>query len=130
MDQHLIQAQLACSRLCNDFAFFVDSRAYGDLVSLFVEEGTFERKGEVLRGRGAILAAMQARPESVVTRHACTNIRVDLQADGTARGTCTLLLFHGAAGAAPGITVAEYHDAYVQTPGGWRIQSRVAHIVF
>lgn len=126
----------ACTRLCNDFAYFVDTRDYQKLAALFVEDGSFERRGEVLQGRTAILDAMQARPENVITRHVCTNIRIDLQDDGSARGTCTLLLFHAvasaspAAPAAPAITVAEYHDVYVQTPAGWRIRSRVAQMVF
>lgn len=131
VSQHSCES--ACTRLCNDFAYFVDTRDYEKLAALFVEDGSFERRGEVLQGRATILSSMQARPENVITRHACTNIRIDLQPDGSARGTCTLLLFHAVAGATPAtpaITVAEYHDVYVQTAAGWRIRSRIAQVVF
>jgi len=124
------QCEAACARLCNDFAYFVDHGDYEKLVGLFVETGSFERRGEVLSGRATILASMQARPGNVITRHACTNIRIDLQPDGSAHGTCTLILFHAVAGTAPATTVAEYRDVYVHTPDGWRIRSRVADIVF
>ena len=126
-----------CVRLCNDFAYFADNREYEKLVALFAEDGTFDRRGEVLRGRAAIMKAMLARPADLITRHACTNIRIDLQADGTASGTGYMMLFHGsasglAAGTLPSCstTIAEYRDVYVATQEGWRIRSRVTTIVF
>jgi hypothetical protein len=132
-----IECMHECARLSHDFAYFVDHRDYEKFVALFVEDGTFERRGEVLRGRAGIMKAMQARPAELVTRHICSNIRIDLQADGTACGTGCLLLFHGSAngdtaGATPphSVTVAEYSDVYVATPEGWRIRSRVTNIVF
>ena len=132
-----IECMRECTRLSHDFAYFVDHRDYEKLVALFVEDGTFERRGEVLRGRAGIMKSMQARPMELITRHVCSNIRIDLQPDGTACGTGCLLLFHGstngvAAGATPphSVTVAEYSDVYVATPEGWRIRSRVTTIVF
>jgi hypothetical protein len=126
-----------CIRLSHDFAYFVDNRDYEKFVALFAEDGTFDRRGEVLRGREAIMKAMLARPADLITRHACTNIRIDLQADGTASGTGCMMLFHGsasgiAAGTSPShsTTIAEYRDVYVSTPEGWRIRSRVTTIVF
>jgi 3-phenylpropionate/cinnamic acid dioxygenase small subunit len=128
--QEPLVCQVQCSRLCADFAHFVDSRDYEKLAALFVDSGIFERRGEVLQGREAILRAMRARPENVVTRHICTNIRIDLQIDGTANGTCILLLFVGQPNEKPSTTIAEYHDTYVATAEGWRIKKRVANIVF
>jgi hypothetical protein len=128
---HQRECEAACTRLCIDFAHFVDTREYDSLAGLFTEEGTFERRGEVLRGRQSILGGMQARPADVITRHVCTNIRIQPQADGSARGNCYLLLFHATSGepsAAP--TVAEYSDVYVLEAGSWRIQSRVAALAF
>jgi hypothetical protein len=131
-----LDCEAACTRLCNDFAFLVDSREYEKLAALFTESATFERRGDILRGRAAILSNMQSRPNDVITRHVCTNLRIDLQQDGTATGTCYLLLFHTAAASAahasstpPALTVAEYRDVYVAVGGVWRIQSRVAHLM-
>lgn len=132
-----ISCEAACSRLIADFAHFVDSKQYENLVALFAEDGSFERHGEVLEGRAAILKAMRARPEDVVTRHVCTNIRIDQMASNSAMGTCTLLLFHGTAtqggestGSSYSITVAEYRDTFVVTQSGWKIAARVAHVIF
>jgi hypothetical protein len=128
------ECEMACARLCIDFAHFVDTRDYEKLVGLFTEEGTFERRGEVLQGRQSILSGMQARPANVITRHVCTNIRIQAQVDGSVLGSCYLLLFHGAVGEAaatsPGPTIAEYSDVYVTGPDGWRIRSRVATLAF
>lgn len=127
----------ACARLIADFAYFVDSRQYDSLVDLLAEDCSFERRGAVLSGRSAILDFMRARPEHVVTRHVCTNIRIDQTGPGTARGGCTLLMFHGAldqhgqpTSGQPSITVADYQDTFVATEDGWRFASRVATIIF
>lgn len=129
--------EAACSRLIADFAYFVDSRQYEGLVDLLAEDCSFERRGTVLAGRAAILEAMRARPEDLVTRHACTNIRIDQTGPDSASGVCTLLMFHGTSDQQAesttipySITVAEYRDTFVATPEGWRFASRVAHIVF
>lgn len=136
----IVQAQRCetdCTRLCNDFAFFVDTFAYIELSQLFTLDATFERRGEVLKGREAILLSMQQRPKNVITRHVCTNIRIEPQPNDTALGSCYLLLFHSATEKEDGtsvhghsLTIAEYKDIYVYTDEGWRVQSRVANVVF
>ena len=129
LERMLIEAQ--CTRLCTDFAWCVDHRKYDQLVELFDEQATFERTGEVLRGRGGILRAMQARPAGIDTRHICTNIRIDPVSPREAAGIACLLLFRGpAATATQPALVAEFHDHYVATPQGWKIASRVARPVF
>ncbi|MDF3872855.1 nuclear transport factor 2 family protein [Pseudomonas putida] len=132
-----ISCEVACSRLIADFAHYVDSKEYESLVALFTEDGSFERRGEVLKGRAAILEAMRARPADVVTRHVCTNIRIDQVASNSAVGTCTLLLFHGSAAQGGGstesssaVTIAEYRDTFVATQNGWQIAARIAHVIF
>lgn len=128
------ECESACARLCVDFAWFVDNGEYEELVALFAEQGTFERRGDVWRGRASILAGMRARPAATVSRHVCTNIRIRLQADGSALGSSYLLLFQSAdaatGGATPAPILAEYSDVYVQEANGWRIASRVARVVF
>jgi hypothetical protein len=124
--------QSQCTRLCNDFAYYVDSKNYQRLTELFTVDGTFERRGEVLAGQQSILEAMSARPKDVITRHICTNIRITAQGNGTAQGTCYLQLYHGHAAASSeySVTLAEYEDVYAATAEGWRIRSRVARTVF
>ncbi|TGN95722.1 nuclear transport factor 2 family protein [Burkholderia sp. USMB20] len=127
-----LACETLCKRLSADFAHFADSRDYEKFVALFTEDGTFERRGETLRGRSAILRAMHARPDDMITRHICTNIRIDTPGNGIATGAGSMLLFHrvGSENGAPSITVADYRDIYIATADGWRIQERVSAIVF
>ncbi len=119
-------AREACQRLCLDFAVHADASAAEALAALFVEDGVFDRPGQTSQGRVTIRAAIAARPAEVWTRHYCSNIRIDLSSDGqSAIGQSYLLLFRGRNGATYNeIVRAEYHDAFVLTTSGWRIQSR------
>ncbi|HIE4434687.1 TPA: nuclear transport factor 2 family protein [Burkholderia multivorans] len=127
-----LACEALCMRLSADFAHFADSRDYEKFVALFTEDGIFERRGETLRGRNAILRAMHSRPEDMTTRHICTNIRIDTHGNGMATGAGSMLLFHraGSENAPPSITVADYRDIYIATADGWRIQERVSTLVF
>ena len=127
-----LACELHCMRLCADFAHYADSRDYDKFVALFTEDGTFELRGETLRGRNAILRAMRARPDDMITRHICTNIRIDAHDNGTATGAGSLLLFHRVANenVEPSMIVADYRDVYKVTASHWRIQERVTTIVF
>ncbi|WP_178133403.1 nuclear transport factor 2 family protein [Vineibacter terrae] len=137
-DQAII---LQCQRLAIDFARYVDQRNIEAAVGLFTEDAVFERKGEVLQGRDAIRAAQLRRPATLVTRHLCANIAVDVIDADHATGSVSFILFrhdHAEAGTdaarpAPlGLpeTVGEYVDTYCRTPGGWRIARRVARAAF
>ena len=91
-----------------------------------VEDGVFDRPGQISQGRETIRAAIAARPAEVWTRHYCSNIRIDLASDGlSASGQSYLLLFRGRHGSADHeIVRAEYRDTFALTASGWRIQSR------
>ncbi|MFM9982911.1 MAG: nuclear transport factor 2 family protein [Burkholderiales bacterium] len=131
----------ACERLALDFAWHVDHRNAEDVVALFAPEASFERKGEVLKGRAEIRAAQLKRPAGLVTRHVCANLRIDVLDADHARGTHYFLLYrhdHAAAGSdaekpAPlgqPETLGEYHDEFVRTAEGWKIARRVAKAAF
>lgn len=131
----------ACERLALDFAWHVDHRNAEQVAALFAADAGFERKGEVLQGREAILAAQRKRPAGVVTRHVCANLAVEAIDAEHARGVMYFLLYkhdHAAAGTdagkpaplGPPETLGEYHDEYLRTAEGWRIARRVAKGVF
>lgn len=131
----------ACERLALDFAWHVDHRNAEDVVALFAPEASFERKGEILKGRDEIRAAQLKRPAGIVTRHVCSNLRVDVLDGRRATGTHYFLLYrhdHAATGTdaaapaplGPPETLGEYHDEYVRTEEGWRISRRVAKAAF
>ena len=119
-------AREACQRLCLDFAAHADASAAEASAALFVEDGVFDRPGQISQGRETIRAAIAARPAEVWTRHYCSNIRIDLASDGlSASGQSYLLLFRGRHGSADHeIVRAEYRDTFALTASGWRIQSR------
>ncbi|MDO9406156.1 MAG: nuclear transport factor 2 family protein [Polaromonas sp.] len=133
----LLRCELACTRLCNDFVWTVDNSRYADFVSLFVPEGVFVRAGQAFRGHAALRAFLDARPTGRITRHACSNIRIDMTGPDSATGTCCAIMFHAPAGDDPvaALTAAlpvvvDYLDRFVRTDAGWRFIEREAVVVF
>jgi 3-phenylpropionate/cinnamic acid dioxygenase small subunit len=120
-----------CARLCVAFANHIDARRYDAWLDLFTEDGVLVRMGSPVAGRDALARFLQARPTTVETRHLCTNIQVNVTSADEAEGFCYVLFFQGVPGSAgepatvskaPG--VVEYHDRYLRTTNGWRIQER------
>ncbi len=135
--ENQLQDEADCTRLCIDFAHHIDTRSYEPVLDLFTDDGKFDRLGTVFSGRDEIRRFLESRPTDVVTRHLCTNIRINMQSPDEATGTCYVLFFSGKAGtdaklpippSAPG--VVEYHDAYSRTAAGWRIRERRIRPVF
>lgn len=132
-----LHCEQACTRLCTDFAWTVDNGDYAAFVALFAPDGVFERAGQASRGHAAIRSFLDARPTGRVTRHACTNIRIDMTGPDTATGSCCALMFQAPAEkdaplplpvSAP--WVVDYLDEYVRTADGWKFKHRRTTIVF
>jgi ketosteroid isomerase-like protein len=141
LNEHDWMIVLQCQRLAVDFARHVDQRNIDDVIDLFTSDAVFERRGEVLQGHDAIRAAQLRRPKTLVTRHLCMNIAVDVLDGERAIGRVPFVLFrhdHATAGTddtrpAPLTgpeTVGEYVDEYRRTSDGWRIARRVAKAAF
>lgn len=133
------QHERDCTRLCHDFAWTVDQGDYAAFVNLFATDGVFERMGQASVGHAAIRQFLDARPAGRVTRHVCSNIRIDVTGDGTATGTSSALMFYAtaAAGTPPPHplpaslpVVVDYLDDYVLTALGWKFQRRRTTVVF
>ena len=132
-----LRCERDCTRLCHDFAWTVDKLDYDAFVALFAADGVFERATQQSRGHQAIRQFLDARPTGRVTRHLCTNTRIDMTGPDTATGSCSALMYHAPAGkdaqlplpvSAP--VVVDYLDDYVLTAAGWRILHRRTTIVF
>ncbi|MDM0065019.1 nuclear transport factor 2 family protein [Variovorax sp. J31P207] len=124
-----MEDEAACARLCVDFANHLDARRYDSVLDLFTEDGTLDRMGTMFAGRAALAGFLASRPAAVTTRHLCTNISVYFDAADEATGFCCVLFFQGRAEAGPATalgppSVVEYHDRFVRTASGWRIQER------
>ena len=121
-------AKAACRELVTGYAFHRD-RADGDAVgALFTEDATFDLMGEVFRGRSAIRARVDAGASGPVYRHLMSTVHIELTGPETARGVSYVTVY-SAPGPLPATLAAwaaigEYHDDFVRTPDGWKIQRR------
>ncbi len=133
------EIEQACIALSHRFARYVDERRFEDFAALFAEDGVFDRRGEALAGRPAILASMAGRPANLLVRHHVTTVSVDVIDDEAATGLCYFAFYQctdwdGATAeklalAGPAI-VGEYRDRYRRTAEGWRIAHRQALMTF
>jgi uncharacterized protein (TIGR02246 family) len=131
----------ACRRLVLDYAHHVDSGHAARVAELFTDDGTWlGADGRGMTGRGEILAAFRRREQRTtrVSRHVCTNIRIDVESAGRARGTSYLVNYRhdrtgGAAAPAPARHpkfVGEYRDRYRRERGVWLIEHREFQLDF
>lgn len=117
-----------CSRLINLYAKLNDAARWQEVAELYAEDGRMTRPSAPdlpIVGRAAILAAFTSRPPRT-TRHACSNIVIDVESATTARGSSTMLLFTG--GPAP--LVGGFEDRFVLTGDGWRFAERRGSLDF
>ena len=131
------ETEEACGRLILDFVDGLDFRDYEQALRLFIEDATLDRAGLVMRGLSEIRAFLEQRPEQMVTRHLCTNIRVRATGDDEAEGRCYLQFFqasneHGQPLPIKASTtaVAEYQVGFVHQNGHWRIKALIIRPVF
>lgn len=127
-----------CSRLVQSFAIYVDRGEAEQCAALFVENGSFERKGEKLVGRGAILAAQKKRSPGLRTHHHCLSPWITVIDADHAEGITYFTNYRyesdtplsGPAPLAGAQTIGEFHDRFIRTKEGWRIETRRAQAVF
>jgi len=126
-----------CRNLCYEFAHCIDSRNYEQLAALFTEDGLFDRVGQPLRGRQAILEGLKKRSTEIRTRHLCHSICFNEVSDTQARAVVynTTLVGKGDPDGQP-VQYAmsqgaflEFRDIYRSTAVGWRIAERLAYTV-
>ena len=68
--------QWRCQQLLVAFFHFLDTRQYGEVARLFLEEGTWQRGETRLHGRGEIAADLRKRSTTRVSRHVLSNFLV------------------------------------------------------
>lgn len=139
-DQEIISIERACTRLVVDFAYFSDTQNYDALVLLFSENGSMTRPtGDPLIGHASILKSYRSRPSGRVTRHICTNIRIQVDSNDQARGLTYAVVYsanavdttdaHIGLQADARRLVGEFEDEFVRTQEGWRFSARRARFV-
>jgi hypothetical protein len=133
----VIQIERDCERLIVESARFNDLREWAALAGLYTPTGVVVRpNGQRLEGREAIESAYAAGSPDRVTRHLCTNVRVDVDGPNAAHATTTVLIVAGTRSDDPDVTfgivpnehhtVGEFADRFERTDEGWRIAERRA----
>ena len=130
LDEQL-RCERDCARLCLDFAATVDAGDYDAFIALF------ERAGQLTRGAEAIRGFLDARPADRVTRHLCTNVRIDMTGPTSASGTCCTLMYQAQATKdtplplqASAALVVDYADDYMLSADGWKFKHRRTSVIF
>jgi len=117
-----------CTRLIALYANLNDQHRWEEIAALYHPDGLMTRPTAPdveIRGSQAILAAFKARPPRI-TRHFCSNVVIDVDDAGHARGHCAILLFTGDG---PPL-VGSFDDRFVATDSGWRFMERRGRLTF
>jgi len=124
-------AREACTALCRAYCTHADAGEADALANLYTPDGVFDRLGQLIAGREAIRKVIAGRPPGVWTRHVCSNIKIEIGADGrSAGGRCDLQMQRGREGVAEVEQVrAKYSDRFVLTEEGWRFSLRKVALV-
>ncbi len=135
----------ACERVVLESAACNDRRDWDALAALYADDGRLVRpSGQTAVGRDEIRAAYAGGPAGRRTRHLCTNLQVDIDADGTAATAHTVVMLvswdhddhhadhrddeHDGLPVATGTSLGEFADRLMLTDRGWRIAERVARL--
>jgi ketosteroid isomerase-like protein len=129
-DQDQISVRSACADLISKFAYHVDHREFDKAVSLFADDGVFERPDNKSSGRSEIAKIWEGRPISVVTVHICAAPAFIEVSNDRAKSVTYCTLYHlehegeGFPKSAGSTAITEFHDEFRLTPDGWRISHR------
>ncbi len=119
----------ACRALVLDYAYYRDRPDADAVAELFTEDATLSVLGQQYVGREAIRARIRAGEDGPLFRHLMSTIRIFPGDDDHATGVSYVTVYSAPAGALPRPVTAfagvgEYHDKFVRTAAGWRIQQR------
>lgn len=133
-EQSRLAIEWACTRLINRYALLNDAGEWDAVAALYAEDGLMTRPSapdQPIVGREAILAAFKGRPARA-SRHAVSNIVVDVESETQASAFSVILLFQGAAAPDGGLPVRDpkgplvgwFRDRFIRTEAGWRFSER------
>jgi hypothetical protein len=130
-----LEVESACQRLSYEYMRALDGNDWDALASCFAERGVLARPmqpEQLIEGREAIRASMQARPKGLTTRHLATNVMIDVISRESATGVTTLAMI----GCTPAedakppfesggpLYFGEFRDRFVREAGQWKLLER------
>jgi len=125
--------RIAIEEMNARFAFALDHHDYDALRDLLAPDVHYVSVGREHDGVEAVIASFKARVAKRTTRHNLGNAVLTPVDGDTVTGWSTWTTW---ASNEPGVTpprifmVADFHDRYVRTAGGWRIAERIIAPVF
>lgn len=137
-DRRAIEAD--CERLIRRYVNLNDAQDWEAVAALYTAGARFSRPSrpdDVIVGRAAIRASMEARPPRA-QRHLIANTVVDVENADRARAFSVIVLYMGDAATDGGLPVMDpaspligtFRDLIVRTPEGWRFAERVGGLDF
>ena len=127
-DQQTRAITQACERTVNEYVFARDDGDAKRASKLFTENAVMRIFDREIKGRDAILIAMQQRAEQATWAHIVGGVLITLTSAHTARGESYALVFqaeNATAAAADAVRgVVKYHDEFAVSELGCQIHSR------
>ena len=120
----------ACTQLVTDYAYHRDRAEADHVAALFTEDAPFTLFGNTFAGREAIRQRVAAGKGGPVFRHMMSTTKIILDESGErATGVAYVAVYQGSAEATPQSVpvepaIGEYHDKFVKTEEGWKIEER------
>lgn len=125
----------ACANLIAQYAYLNDERRFEELVEFFTEDAVLYRPSASdhgIRGRQAILEAFRKRPEDTMTFHVTSDVLIEVDSAGTARGRSRILLFSKSRSREGGMSASDinpvvpgvFRDSFELTERGWKFSER------
>jgi hypothetical protein len=130
-----LEIESACQRLVYEYLRALDGNDWNGVANCFVEQGVLARPmqpEQLLMGREAIRASMQARPKGLMTRHLATNVMIDVTSQDSATGVTTLAMIGCTLAenaklpveSAGPLYFGEFRDRFVREAGRWKFLER------
>lgn len=130
------QAERACERLAIASYSLMDQGRYEETAALFTEDAIWVRGGKPVEGRAGILASLNQRPPTDISRHLVTNVLVSLTSADEATATACFVPLRGVKRedgtvAMPPITnVGDLSFRFRRETDGWRIAHLKPTMIF
>ena len=122
-----------CINLVTEYAFHRDRYDAERFASLFTEDASLTVGSQTWNGRDNIRQRIEGLDSTTTIRHLMSTIRIvpvdELHATGVSYATI-YTAGEGSSTTEGFAIIGEYHDEFVLTEAGWKIENRVLHPVF